>query len=133
MLQSQMLETQDNLFQCVLKNSRILLCLLQAISLNEDIVILFSEKGIQFTSEKNKSFQITVYLQRELFSSFKVPEESIGLKLPIKIFIDSLTSMLTCTSHSEKDDDKDNTLNLNAKNDVDTSLEIIYNGIYLNF
>lgn len=133
-LQSQrLIEDQRDLFHCELKNARILLCLLQTINLNEDLIIMFSEKGIQFTSEKNKVFQITAYLQRELFSEFKLPEEdSIGLKLHIKLFIDCLTSMLTCTtSNTDGQDDKDSLAaqkNILDDAQANTSIEFFYAG-----
>lgn len=132
MLQSQRLvESQRDFFRCKLKDARILLCLLQTINLKEDLIVMFTEKGIQFTSEKNKVFQITAYLQRELFSDFKLPDESIGLKLNIKLFIDCLTSVLTCSGSSDGQDDKDSVAN--AKNISDdaqqaTSIEIFYGG-----
>ena len=130
MLQSQrLIESDRDVFHCELKDARILICLLQTINLNEDLIIMFTEKGIQFTSEKNKVFQITGYLQRELFEKFNLPEESIGLKLHIKLFMDCLTSMLTCSSNFDEQDVKENLAVQKIDSDEqNTSIEIFYAG-----
>lgn len=124
-----MIESDQFVFHCVLKDARILICLLQTINLNEDLIVMFTEKGMQFTSEKNKVFQITGYLQRELFDEFTLREESIGLKLPIKLFMDCLTSTLTCSSNFDEQDDKENLVVKKPDTDEpNTSIEICYAG-----
>lgn len=129
MLQSQRLVESDELvFRCTLDNAKILLYLLQSINLNEDIVLMFTDKGIHFSSEKSKCFQITGYLKKELFSQFDLfNNEPFSLKLQIKLFIDCLTSMLICTN-TYGQDDKETTSNFADLSKPNTSLDIYYGG-----
>ena len=43
------IESDQNIFHYELKDAHILICLLQTINLNEDLFIMFTEKGISFT------------------------------------------------------------------------------------
>lgn len=84
----------EYVFSATLKNAKTVLHLLQSIDLQDFAVVIISEHGIRFTIEKNRQFQVSSFLQKELFQAFRLLQPAVSFKVNIRQLIYTLSAMI---------------------------------------
>jgi hypothetical protein len=82
---------KENAFEAVIDNYRHLLKVLNSMEKCDFASIIISEMGIRMTIDKSNCSQLSVFLQKDLFSDYYCQEEETCFKINPKTLIDFLS------------------------------------------